>query len=252
MEAQIKKFVYFTIALDESTDLSDTSQLAIIIRGVGYEFNVTADFLTMSSLHGTTTGKDVYESLLKELAEFSLPLEKMSGICTDGAPAMRQQNGHCVELNSEQYANIVSDLSAEFARRFFQFAETEKKIKIFFDPFSVNPSSLAAELQMELNDLQANKRLKQRHLNHELIEFYHHFFPAGTYQALHKHALRMVSLFSSTYLCEQFFSRMKQTKSTYRTGLTDEHLAQQLRISFSDIKPDLDRIVQEKQCQVAH
>ena len=146
----------------------------------------------------------------------------------------RQKNGQCIEVNSEQYANIVSDLIAELAR-FFQFAETEKKINIFADPF--HP---------------ANDRLKQQHLRHELIEFYHDFFPAGTYPALHKHALQMVSLFGSTYLCEQFFSRMNHTKSKYRTGSTDKHLAQQLRISFSDIKPDLDSIVRDKQYQMAH
>ncbi|XP_067936955.1 EPM2A-interacting protein 1-like [Watersipora subatra] len=166
-----------------------------------------------------------------------------------------QQNGQYVEVNSRQYAYILSDLSADIERRFFQFAETEKKIKISSLvkplPLIVNPSSVAAELQMELIDLQADKRLKQ-HFSHELIEFYHDFFSAGTYPALHKHALRMVSLFGSTYLCEQFFSRMKHTKSKYRTGLTDEHLAQQLRVSFSDTKPDLDRIVREKQYQVAH
>ncbi|XP_067932990.1 general transcription factor II-I repeat domain-containing protein 2-like [Watersipora subatra] len=98
----------------------------------------------------------------------------------------------------------------------------------------------------------ANERLKQQHLSDELIEFHHDFFSAGTCPALHKHAFRMVSLFGSAYLCEQFFSRMKSTKSKYRTGLTNAHLAQQLRISFSDIKPDLDRIVGEKQYQVAH
>ncbi|XP_067930703.1 general transcription factor II-I repeat domain-containing protein 2-like [Watersipora subatra] len=63
----------------------------------------------------------------------------------------RQQNGQCVEVNSEQYVNIVSDLSAEFAKQFFQFAETETKIKIFSDPFSVKPSSVAVELQIKLS-----------------------------------------------------------------------------------------------------
>ena len=36
------------------------------------------------------------------------------------------------------------------------------------DPLSVNPSSVAAKLQMELIDLQANEHLKQQHLSHEL------------------------------------------------------------------------------------
>ena len=35
----------------------------------------------MSSLHGTAAGRDIFNNLLKEL-------EKLSGICTDGAPAM--------------------------------------------------------------------------------------------------------------------------------------------------------------------
>ncbi|XP_067947365.1 general transcription factor II-I repeat domain-containing protein 2-like [Watersipora subatra] len=69
-----------------------------MIQGVNNEFNVTEDFLTLSSLHSTTTGKDVYESLLKELAEFSLPLEKMPGICTDGAPAMTGKNTGLIGL----------------------------------------------------------------------------------------------------------------------------------------------------------
>ncbi|XP_067947643.1 general transcription factor II-I repeat domain-containing protein 2-like [Watersipora subatra] len=52
----------------------------------------------MRSLYGKTTGKDVYESLLKELAEFSLPLEKMSGICTEGVPALVGKNTGLISL----------------------------------------------------------------------------------------------------------------------------------------------------------
>ena len=94
VKSQASDFVYFSIALDESTDNSDTAQLAIMVRGVDQHFNVTEDLLTLGSLHGTTTGRDVFNELTKHLEEFNLPLEKLSGICTDGAPAMAgTQNG---------------------------------------------------------------------------------------------------------------------------------------------------------------
>jgi len=42
----------------------------------------------MCNVHGATTRKSIYDDLLKALTDFSLSLENMSGLCTDGAPAM--------------------------------------------------------------------------------------------------------------------------------------------------------------------
>jgi hypothetical protein len=154
----------------------------------------------------------------------------------------RQQNN---EVNCEPYTNILSlsAISAEFQRRSPQFEDTKKEIEVFSDPFSITPGSAPAAVQMELIDIQADQHLKQQYLSHDLIEFYHDFFPKETYPAVYKHAPFMVSLFGSTYLCEQFFSRMKHAKSKYRTTMTDDHLAQQLRIACSVTRPNIDRIV---------
>ena len=46
------------------------------------------------------------------------------------------------------------------------------------------------------------------------------------YPVICKHAMFMISLFGSTYLCEQVFSRMKYTKSPTRSLLSDSHLKQ--------------------------
>ena len=51
------------------------------------------------------------------------------------------------------------------------------------------------------------------------------------YPCLHCHAVKMASLLGSLYLCEQLFSRMKYTKSSARSALTDEHLQAVLRIA---------------------
>ncbi|XP_067937225.1 general transcription factor II-I repeat domain-containing protein 2A-like [Watersipora subatra] len=90
--------IYFIIALDESTDNSDIAQFAIMVRGIDDQFSITEDFLTMSSFHGTTTGQDIFDNLLKELKDFNLPLEKLSGICTDGAPAMTGEHTGLIGL----------------------------------------------------------------------------------------------------------------------------------------------------------
>ncbi len=50
----VKNFVFFSIDIDESTDLTDTAQLAIMIRGVNQDFTIVEDFLAESSMKGRT------------------------------------------------------------------------------------------------------------------------------------------------------------------------------------------------------
>ncbi|CAK1604130.1 unnamed protein product [Parnassius mnemosyne] len=52
-------FESFSIALDETTDLSDTAQLAIFIRG-DKEFAVTVELLVLQPLKGTATAEDIF------------------------------------------------------------------------------------------------------------------------------------------------------------------------------------------------
>ncbi len=46
-----------------------------------------------------------------------------------------------------------------------------------------------------------------------------------TYVNMKKYAFGVLSIFGSTYLCEQVFSSMNYIKSKYRSRLTDESLA---------------------------
>uniref|UniRef100_A0A2S2NPE9 SCAN domain-containing protein 3 n=1 Tax=Schizaphis graminum TaxID=13262 RepID=A0A2S2NPE9_SCHGA len=61
-----------------------------------------------------------------------------------------------------------------------------------------------------------------------------------------------MSLFGSTYTCEHIFSRMKIVKSKTRARLTDSHLESSLRIASSQIQPNINKLVSEKQCQLSH
>ena len=55
-------FKCFSIALDESTEVLDTAQLLIFIRGIDEYFCIIEELLSMESLKGTTTGKDIFDS----------------------------------------------------------------------------------------------------------------------------------------------------------------------------------------------
>ncbi|KAK0141946.1 General transcription factor II-I repeat domain-containing protein 2 [Merluccius polli] len=71
--------------------------------------------------------------------------------------------------------------------------------------------------------------------------FQQHKFPL-----MRCHAKRLMSLFGSTYICEQIFSLMTLNKSRLRTKMTDDHLCDVLRISTTKLTPDLPAILQAK------
>ena len=50
-------FDYFSVALDESTDLKDTAQLAVFIRGVMPNLDIIEEFVQLLAMNDTTTEK---------------------------------------------------------------------------------------------------------------------------------------------------------------------------------------------------
>ncbi|KAL4131458.1 hypothetical protein QTP88_008769 [Uroleucon formosanum] len=95
---RIQDFKYFSIAFDESTDISDTAQLVIFVRGVNESFQITEEMLKLISLKGTTKGEDIFHAVENSLCENNLDLEIISGISTDGAPAMVGKEKGAIKL----------------------------------------------------------------------------------------------------------------------------------------------------------
>jgi hypothetical protein len=79
---------FYSLALDESTDLTDTAQLAIFIRGIDDELKVFEERLVLCPLKGTTKGTDILEATKTTVARYHLSLKNLVGLATDGAPAM--------------------------------------------------------------------------------------------------------------------------------------------------------------------
>jgi hypothetical protein len=72
---------------------------------------------------------------------------------------------------------------------------------------------------MEIINLQCDSDLKIKFDEVSLLEFYQKYVEKGKFVNLRMYAARIFSLFGSTYLCEQMFSRMKHSKSKLRKKL---------------------------------
>ena len=84
---QIQQCVYFSLALDESTDIRDVSQLLVFVRSIDSQFNVSEELLGLLPLFTTTKGSDIYEALNSLVSKYG-GFQKCSCIVTDGAKSM--------------------------------------------------------------------------------------------------------------------------------------------------------------------
>ncbi|XP_078495376.1 general transcription factor II-I repeat domain-containing protein 2A-like [Ciona intestinalis] len=88
LKGHVLSFQLFSLALDESTDIDDTAQLLIFVRGISENFEITEELLSMESMKGTTTGKDYFECVQNAMHTMQLPWQKLSSVTTDGCPSL--------------------------------------------------------------------------------------------------------------------------------------------------------------------
>ncbi|GFU55964.1 general transcription factor II-I repeat domain-containing protein 2 [Trichonephila clavipes] len=63
----ISTFQAYSIAIDESTDIRNTAQLAIFIRGCDVNLKINEEFLEVIPMHNTTTEADIFDALMEVL-----------------------------------------------------------------------------------------------------------------------------------------------------------------------------------------
>jgi hypothetical protein len=96
------KFEAFSTAVDESTDVVDIVQLAILIRGVDINFNITEELAALCSKEGSIMGAELYEQVMRVFKKVNLNLNKLQGITTGAAPAMvGEKNGLTALIRGE-------------------------------------------------------------------------------------------------------------------------------------------------------
>uniref|UniRef100_A0A4X2KNG3 SPIN-DOC-like zinc-finger domain-containing protein n=1 Tax=Vombatus ursinus TaxID=29139 RepID=A0A4X2KNG3_VOMUR len=102
LNQKTNEFSYYSLAMEESTDLTDTAQLLIFIRGVDENFEVTEELAGLYSMLGQTTGKEIANQVNKCVTEkLGITFENLVAICTDGAPSMCGKNLGAVTLVEE-------------------------------------------------------------------------------------------------------------------------------------------------------
>uniref|UniRef100_A0A674DXZ8 SPIN-DOC-like zinc-finger domain-containing protein n=1 Tax=Salmo trutta TaxID=8032 RepID=A0A674DXZ8_SALTR len=88
LKQKVKSFIGFSVAIDESTDITDVAQLAIFIRGVDDTLTVTEEFVELVPMTDTTTAADIFTALVGALDRVGVEWSRAVSLATDGAPSM--------------------------------------------------------------------------------------------------------------------------------------------------------------------
>ncbi|PNF35719.1 hypothetical protein B7P43_G16163 [Cryptotermes secundus] len=144
------------------------------------------------------------------------------------------------DLEFRDYTEIIEDLSSEFDRRFNDFESFRPDISLFSNPIHCDIESQPGHLQLELCELQCDPSLNTSQVTG--IDFWKLLSPER-YPLLRNWALKLCSVFASTYICETAFSSLKHVKSKNRNRLSDVVLSHILRVATSQLEVDFISLV---------
>lgn len=206
----------------------------------------------LNALNVNLQGKDaVVGQLYSHIKAFATKLQlfkrhlSQNEINTSHCPALKEVMDCFLEETCGQvgkYAKVIKALFAEFNWRFKDFTIIEKDMHLFASPFAVDPIDAPHELQLELIDLQCDDELCFCHQQLSQIDFYQQL-NKEKFPKLRVLTKRMLSLFGSTYICEQTFSVMNLNKNCLRSRITDAHLRDVLRVATTAVQPNLANVL---------
>lgn len=143
------------------------------------------------------------------------------------------------------YIEVLDNLKIQFNEvRFADFRILENEFKLYVNPFSVNVMSVALEYQMEVTDLQNDIILQCQFNNSACLDIYQNLC-GSKYPKLRAFAATIAAMFGSTYICEQFFSKLNHIKCKNRARLSNEHLRDLLHIATYNEIPDFEYLTIE-------
>ncbi len=82
----VKSFLAFSVAADESMDITNVAQLAIFIGDIE-TLTVTEEFIELVPMTDTTTADDIFSSLVGALDRVGMDWAHAVSLATDGAPS---------------------------------------------------------------------------------------------------------------------------------------------------------------------
>ncbi len=196
---------------------------------------------------------DYYQSIKSFIAKLGHWIRQLSAGNASHFPHVNQFEFQLPSKKDvKRYSNLLQQLLDEFNSRFHFLEKFENDFKLFLTPFAVNVDEVADELQMELIDLQSSLELRSEFKSCDKLDFYRKFVTYEKYPNLRKFAIKLVSIFGTTYRNESMFSRMKRIKSKDRNQLTDKHLTDQLCVATTNLEIDFNKLANSIENQAAH
>uniref|UniRef100_A0AAR2LN01 DUF4371 domain-containing protein n=1 Tax=Pygocentrus nattereri TaxID=42514 RepID=A0AAR2LN01_PYGNA len=160
---------------------------------------------------------------------------------------------------AEKYYEVINRLGQEFENS-FNLNQLESCVSFISNPFMDGDTTCFAEqlsatfnldagqVEMEIITFQNDLHLKA----YQAAPNFWCLFDTEKYSGVCTAAMKVASLFGSTYLCESAFSDMNFIKNKHRTRLTDAHLKDSLTVAVSSYTPDYNTLVNSMQCQSSH
>ncbi|KAF0023065.1 hypothetical protein F2P81_023695 [Scophthalmus maximus] len=135
--------------------------------------------------------------------------------------ASGQVTSAALNKQTDRYGTLVENLQESFVTRFRDLQLKRPQITFLVDPFNADTDCLKAPLVSDeaVASLCEEDKLKPA-LREGTIEFWKSV-PMEKYPNVKWAALKILSMFGSTYVCECVFSTLKHVKSKHRSVLTD-------------------------------
>ncbi|CAI5682820.1 unnamed protein product [Oreochromis niloticus] len=239
----------WTLDLAFLTDITGKlNHLNCELQGKG---KTVADMI--SALNGFKAQMSIFSVHLQRKKVLHFPSVQM--VLKDNASA-----SETFDKVAEKYTQVINRLGQEFENRFCDLDQLEPCVSFVSIPFmNVDTTCIAEQLssmfsldagqvEIEIVTLQNDVHLKA----YQGAPNFWCLVDTEKYSGVCTAAMKVASLFGSTYLCESAFSDMNFIKNKHRTRLSDAHLQDSLRVAVSSYTPDYNTLVNSMQCQVSH
>jgi hypothetical protein len=136
-----------------------------------------------------------------------------------------------------------------FDRQLTLSREEDIKLKLIEDPFSVDPEELPMQLQLEVIELKCLSVYQNKHQETSLQQFCKSP-DMDILKNIRGIALRVFTIFVSTYIWQQAYSIMNLNENKQQSSLTIDHLEDILKTL--DMVSEYEEHVAGVQCNVSH